>query len=54
LQFNSNADFVDQSGHLLVVLYSVPLIFGSVQNWMDKLNGVLLPFYLIGLVALEW
>jgi purine-cytosine permease-like protein len=38
--------------YLLVVLYSVPLIFGSVQNWMDKLNGVLLPFYLIGLVAL--
>ncbi|WP_449433409.1 purine-cytosine permease family protein [Pseudomonas putida] len=38
--------------YLLVVLYSVALIFGSVQNWMDKLNGVLLPFYLIGLVAL--
>ena len=38
--------------YLLVVLYSVPLIFGSVQNWMDKLNGVLLPFYLVGLVAL--
>ncbi|NUT77575.1 hypothetical protein HNO86_21245 [Pseudomonas sp. C1C7] len=38
--------------YLLVVLYSVPLILGRVQNWMDKLNGVLLPFYLIGLVAL--
>lgn len=34
---------------LIVVLYSVPLIFGSVQNWLDKLNGVLLPFYLGGL-----
>ncbi|KAA8999361.1 allantoin permease [Affinibrenneria salicis] len=33
----------------LVVLYSVPLIFGSVQHWLDKFNGVLLPFYLIGL-----
>lgn len=38
--------------YLLVVLYSVPLIFGRVQNWMDKLNGALLPFYLMGLVAL--
>lgn len=38
--------------YLLVVLYSVPLILGSVQHWMDKLNGLLLPFYLIGLVAL--
>lgn len=36
---------------LLVVLYSVPLVFGSVQNWLDKLNGVLLPFYVIGLIA---
>lgn len=38
--------------YLLVVLYSVPLILGRVQNWMDKLNGALLPFYLLGLVAL--
>ncbi len=36
---------------VLVVLYSVPLVFGSVQHFLDKLNGVLLPFYLIGLVA---
>lgn len=36
---------------LIVVLYSVPLVFGSVQNWLDKFNGVLLPFYLLGLVA---
>ncbi len=35
----------------LVVLYSVPLIFGSVQHWLDKFNGVLLPFYLLGLLA---
>ncbi|PWC15070.1 allantoin permease [Brenneria roseae subsp. americana] len=35
---------------LIVVLYSVPLIFGSVQHWLDKFNGVLLPFYLIGLL----
>jgi hypothetical protein len=37
--------------YLLVVLYSVPLVFGSVQNWLDKLNGVLLPLYLMGLIA---
>ncbi|PVE20950.1 allantoin permease [Microvirga sp. KLBC 81] len=35
----------------IVVVYSVVLIFGSVQNWLDKLNGVLLPLYLIGLVV---
>jgi purine-cytosine permease-like protein len=36
---------------LIVVGYSVPLVFGSVQHWLDKLNGVLLPFYLLGLAA---
>lgn len=35
---------------VLVVAYSVPLVFGSVQHWLDKLNGVLLPFYLIGVL----
>ncbi len=34
----------------LVVAYSVPLVFGSVQNWLDKLNGILLPFYIIGII----
>lgn len=36
---------------LIVVLYSVPLIFGSIQNWLDKFNGILLPFYVLGLVV---
>ena len=36
---------------LIVVLYSVPLIFGSVQHWLDRFNGILLPFYLIGLLS---
>ena len=36
---------------LIVVLYSVPLIFGSIQNWLDKFNGVLLPFYILGLIV---
>lgn len=35
---------------LLVVIYSVLLIFGSVQHWLDKFNGALLPFYLGGLL----
>ena len=29
----------------------MPLVFGSVQHWLDKFNGVLLPFYLLGLLA---
>lgn len=35
----------------VIVLYSVPLIFGSVQTWLDKFNGILLPFYILGLIA---
>ena len=27
----------------------MPLVFGSVQHWLDKFNGVLLPIYLLGL-----
>lgn len=37
--------------YLIVVSYSVFFIFGSVQRWLDKFNGVLLPFYLLGLVG---
>jgi purine-cytosine permease-like protein len=37
--------------YLAVVAYSVPLVFGGVRSWLDKLNGVLLPFYIIGLIA---
>jgi hypothetical protein len=36
---------------LIIVLYSVPLVFGSVQHWLDKFNGVLLPVYLTGLLS---
>jgi hypothetical protein len=36
---------------LIVVAYSVPLVLGKIQVWLDKLNGVLLPVYVIGLVA---
>jgi cytosine permease len=36
----------------VVAAYSVPLVLGSVQNWLNRLNGVLLPFYLLGMSAL--
>lgn len=35
--------------YLIVVCYSVPLVFGGVSLLLDKLNGVLLPFYILGL-----
>lgn len=37
--------------YLAVVVYSIPLVVGGVRRWLDKLNGILLPFYLAGLVA---
>lgn len=37
--------------YLAVVVYSIPLVIGGVRRWLDKLNGVLLPFYVAGLVA---
>lgn len=38
--------------YLACVAYALPLAFGGVRNWLDRLNGFLLPFYCIGLVAL--
>ena len=35
---------------VVIVLYSVPLVAGSVQHWLDKINGLLLPIYVCGLV----
>ncbi|WP_040774694.1 purine-cytosine permease family protein, partial [Rhodococcus rhodnii] len=37
--------------YAVVVVAMLPLMLGSVQSWMAKLNGYLLPFYFIGLVA---
>lgn len=37
--------------YLVVVLYALPLAAGGVQNWLDRLNGWLLPFYVAGLAA---
>jgi len=36
---------------VIVVLYSVPLVAGSVQHWLNRFNGFLLPFYFVGLMA---
>ena len=30
---------------------SVPLVFGGVQNWLDRLNGALLPVFVVGIAA---
>lgn len=37
--------------YLVVVLYSVPLVWKGVRVWLDRFNGYLLPFYAIGLIA---
>ncbi|BCB09572.1 allantoin permease [Vreelandella venusta] len=34
----------------IVVFFGVALIFGSVQHWLDKFNGVLLPVYVVGML----
>ncbi|RMC32020.1 purine-cytosine permease family protein [Paracoccus alkanivorans] len=51
LALNSYTGLSYSVAALIVVIYSVVLIFGSIQNWLDKFNGVLLPFYLLGLLA---
>jgi len=33
------------------VLYALPLVIGGVQAWLGKLNGVLLPLYVVGLIV---
>ncbi|WP_431024066.1 purine-cytosine permease family protein [Halomonas sp. H5] len=34
----------------IVVALGVSLIFGSVQHWLDKFNGILLPVYVVGVL----
>jgi purine-cytosine permease-like protein len=36
---------------LIVVLYQAPLAMRGVTTWLDKINGFLLPLYLVGLVG---
>ncbi|ABH00587.1 possible permease (plasmid) [Rhodococcus jostii RHA1] len=38
--------------YLVIIVVSVPLVAGGVQNWLDRLNGILLPFYVLGLAAI--
>lgn len=41
--------------YVVVAAYSVPLVLGGISNWMDRLNGVLLPLYVIGMItAVLW
>lgn len=37
---------------LIVVIYSVAFVFGPIHKWLDRINGLLLPIYAIGLAAL--
>lgn len=44
-----------QLWYALVVLYTIPLIAGGIQRWLDKINGWLLPVYWGGLItAVIW
>ena len=36
---------------LVVVLATTPLIVGGVRRFLDKINGILLPIYVLGLIA---
>ena len=35
----------------IVIALTAPLVWRGVRSWLDRLNGVLLPFYVIALVA---
>ena len=37
--------------YLAVAVYVLPLVIGGVRNWLDRLNGYLLPIYFFGLIA---
>lgn len=37
---------------IVIVLYSVPLVLGSVQHWLNRFNGALLPLFLLGLALI--
>lgn len=37
--------------YFIVIVYSIAMIFGGIQTRLDRLNGILLPFYLLGLIA---
>jgi purine-cytosine permease-like protein len=37
--------------YAIVIAVTAPLVWRGVRTWLDRLNGILLPFYLIALVA---
>src|SRR5919106_4674832 len=37
--------------YAIVILSTAPLVWKGVRTWLDRLNGFLLPFYIIGLIA---
>lgn len=37
--------------YLIVVVAMLPLMLGGVQSWMARFNGLLLPLYVVGVVA---
>ena len=37
--------------YAIVIALTAPLVWRGVRTWLDRLNGFLLPFYLIALVA---
>ncbi|MGB3389913.1 MAG: cytosine permease [Pseudaminobacter sp.] len=37
--------------YLIVCLYSAPLVMKGVRTWLDRINGVLLPLYVFGIIA---
>ena len=49
--FHAYFDLSITSSYYLVVAYSVLLTLGSVQTWLDKINGALLPIYIVGVIA---
>ncbi|GAA2275718.1 allantoin permease [Actinomadura luteofluorescens] len=40
-----------QLWYFVVAAYSIPIVIGGVRQWLDKINGILLPFYYIGLIV---
>ena len=37
--------------YAIVIALTAPLVWRGVRTWLDRLNGVLLPFYIVALVA---
>ena len=37
--------------YAIVIALTAPLVWRGVRTWLDRLNGILLPFYLLALVA---